>query len=527
MRVVLLVMCCFLSLISFGQGLNGELGFNDDYSQNATGVVVFNDYSLYIKQQTESASFFTRSSLVKVDSLENILWDIPINPQTAEVVEVKKIIKAEIEGVYVLGYARPTCDISGGCFWFLQKMDANGLVVWTRTWQDQICFAVSVSGLSLSQNGQVLVHYSDPVSSVIYTLDPGNGNEISTINPVEQGFQGIEQLSGYNTIAYKQFSLFGFDGSGNVSNNLTFSSFITDFQVWNDSLFVATSDSLFIFDITFQQIEAEEIDPNPFNLKVDHEIIGILHDATNSISLKQYNRNLSEIASFSFPTGNGSHKVADYNDNRLTAVIDFPISEYYVLRHLDYSMVSNQNEPVNWTDIGVADIQITQSSATLLPNFQSVFDVEIAADVLVKNYGSEVLESCRLNHYVSPALACGLIYYGEEFFNLNLAPGDSVWISLGTIHNATRSFPSDSLIQEICLYTSFPNQKTDLIVDNDRLCTNVVLGQLSVLETTQPSDKKLVRVTDLLGREIHGAHNQWVIHLYDDGSTQKVFQYAH
>lgn len=521
MRWGLLIVVCLLASVSRAQGLNGELGFNDDYSQSASGIVVFDDYSLFVKQQTESASFFTRSSLIKVDTLENIIWEIPIQPQMAEVVEITQIIKAEIEGVYVLGYARPTCDVSGGCFWFLQKLDANGSIIWSRLWQDQICFGVSMSGLSLSQNGQLLVHYSDPLTSVIYTLD-GSGNELSTINPNEQGFQGIDQLSGFNSVAFKQFSLFGFDGSGNVSNSLTFSSFVRDMVAWNDSLYVATNDSIFIFDNNFQEIIAADGPANPSNLKVDDQTISVQAISSNFVLLRRLTKDLIVVQSKWCPADIGLEKVADYNDMRLTSVVDHPISEYFALRHLDYSLVDTSNVAVSRTDIGIADIQITQSSATLLPNFQAVFEVEIAADVLLKNFGDEVLESCRMNHYVSPALACGLIYYGEEFFNLNLAPGDSMWISLGTIHTATRSFPSDSLNQEICIYTSYPNAKTDLIVDNDRLCTTVTLGTTG-FEELLTSEKKLVKVVDLLGRETRERSNQWLLYIYDDGSIEKVF----
>jgi hypothetical protein len=508
---------------SYSQGLNGELSFNQDYSQRARAIVAFDDYSIFVKEQSESASFFTRSSLVKIDTSENLLWEIPVQPQGAEVVQITEMIASENSGLYVLGYARPTCDIAGGCFWFLSKYDSNGTIEWGQTWQDQVCFGVSMSGLSLSQNNRVLVHYSDPVTSAIYTFNT-NGGTITTINPNQSGFQGIDQLSGFNCVAFKQFSLFGFDGSGGTSQFLTFSSFIRDAQVWNDTLYIATEDSLFVLDNTFQTLHANEIQGmgNFSNLKLRNQDIRIVSSNANQFHLFTLDRNLQVISEIILPNSSTSTAHSDYTNTHFAVASDFNLSEYFAVRHLDYSLVSQESVEVNWTDIGIQEIQITQSSANLLTNFQNVFQVEIAADVLLKNHGIKPLESCRINHYISPALACGLIYYGENFFNLNLAPGDSMWISLGTIHTATRAFPSDSLVQEICVYTSHPNTKTDLNIQNDRHCTTVALGTAH-LETTIPSEITRIKVLDMLGRETKVVPNQWLLYIYDDGSSERVF----
>lgn len=524
MRVVVIWMMCFTASIAFGQGLNSELGFNDEYSQKAKGMVAFEDYSIFVKEQTFSASFFTRSSIIKIDTLGNPIWEISIAPQSAEVVLVSEIIPSENNGIYVLGYARPSCDVSGGCFWFLQKIDFNGSVEWQQIWNDQICFGVNASGLTLSQGNELLVHVNDPLSSKIYTFD-SNGNDISNINISLTGFQGTDQLSGYHSIAFKQSTLYGFDNAGNTTLTKSFSSFINDAVVLNDSLYLLTKDSIFIFDPAFQTIASGII--NGFdtyqNLKVRDTDIRLTSVTNSEINLFQLNRNLQVVASQSIAVLEPEDQPLDYTDEHLAIATTFALSEYFGIRHLNFSLVDPQNAFVNRTDIGIAEIQITQASITPNLNFNAVFQVEIAADVLVKNYGTNVLSSCRLNHYVSPALACGLIYYGEEVFNINLAPGDSVWIPLGVIHTNERSFPTDSLNQEICIYTSFPNSVTDLNVSNDRRCTTVTLGTASVSQL-EVEDKKLIKIVDLLGRETNSVENQWVLYLYDDGSTEKRLQ---
>jgi hypothetical protein len=339
------------------------------------------------------------------------------------------------------------------------------------------------------------------------------------------GFQGTDQLFGYHSIAYKQSTLYGFDNAGNTVSNKSFSSFIEDAMVLNDSLYLVTKDSIFIFDPAFQTIASGNITgfDTYRNLKVRDNDIRFTSTTNSEINLFYLNKNLQVVESKSITVLEPEDQPLDYTDEHLSIVTNFALSEYFGIRHLDFSLIDSQNAFVNRTDIGIAEIQITQASVTPNLNFNAVFQVEIAAEVLVKNYGTNTLESCRLNHYISPALACGLIYYGEEVFNLNLAPGDSVWVPLGIIHTNERSFPTDSLNQEICIYTSFPNSVTDLNVSNDRQCTIVTLGTASIGQL-EAEEKKLIKIVDLLGRETNRVENQWVLYIYDDGSTEKRLQ---
>lgn len=524
MKVALMVLLGFISMQCWSQGLNAELGFNADYSQNAKGIVAFDDFSIFVKEQTNSASFFTSSSLIKIDTLGNQIWEVQIAPQSAEVVLISEMIAAENGGVYVLGYARPTCDVSGGCFWFLTKVASDGTVNWNKYWTDNVCFGVTASGLTLTQNNEILVHLKTPTNSYIFTIGT-TGSDLGAIQPTLSGFQGTEQLPGYEAIAYKQFSLYGFDSNGTQTASRTFSTFISDAKVWNDTLYIATKDSLFILNPSFVEIAAGTI--NGFTdfgqLKVSDSNIRCISASNTEVVLFRLNKDLQVIGSNSISIDGAENQPIDYADAHVSVSADFNLSEYYTIRYLDYSLDDAQNASVNRTDIGIAAIQITQATVTPNPNFNAVFQVEIGADVLLKNYGSNTLQSCRMNHYISPALACGLIYYGEEFFNLNLAPGDSVWVSLGTIHTNERSFPTDSLNQEICIYTSYPNSVTDLNVTNDRLCTTVTLGTADLSEIPS-TNKKVVKTVDLLGREISNPVDAWVLRIYDDGTVEKVYQ---
>ena len=177
----------------------------------------------------------------------------------------------------------------------------------------------------------------------------------------------------------------------------------------------------------------------------------------------------------------------DFNDSHFSTSINFSLTQFTSIRHLDYSLYSNQNISVNFTDIGIIQIQPTQVTATADQWTQNVYQFQIYADVLLMNYGNIVLNDCRINHYVGQSIACGSNFYTEHFSNLNLAPNDSMWVSLGLIHSEENYFPNDTISSEICVYTSHPNFKTDLNVPNDEFCETVVIGyaDLSELKTDE------------------------------------------
>jgi hypothetical protein len=75
--------------------------------------------------------------------------------------------------------------------------------------------------------------------------------------------------------------------------------------------------------------------------------------------------------------------------------------------------------------------------------------------------------------------------FAQEFKNLNLAPGDSMWLSLGAIYQGM-SFPSGNEIKRnICIHTNHPNELVDLNVANDEFCKEILFGYVGVEEAKQ------------------------------------------
>ena len=172
----------------------------------------------------------------------------------------------------------------------------------------------------------------------------------------------------------------------------------------------------------------------------------------------------------------------DFNNLHFATSINFSLTKFTSIRYMDFSILSNQNIIVNSTDIGIIDIHPTQVTLVSHPTAQDVYTYEISVDVLIENYGSNVLEDCRINHLIAQVFCVDDIY-SEHFSNLNLAPNDSMWISLGMIHSETKQYSNGTMMApNICVYTSHPNFQTDLNVPNDKFCKTIVVGYVDLKE---------------------------------------------
>lgn len=523
MKTLLTTFAFLLLLPCLGQGLNGELGFNANYNQESRGVVCINEYAYFVKRQNTAYSFFTTCSLLKIDTLENVIWEMSISPTFAEFIDVHEIIPSETGGVYVLGSGWPTCDVAMDCFLFLQKFDPSGSLIWTKTWDNPNCFEVNLTGLTNDQNNSLLLNYSDQTVSTIYTID-FNGTATDSLSVPTNNLEQINNHSSFEKIASKGDTLYAFDNSGVPVSTVSFTSTIEDYLIINDTTFLLTQDSIFAFDPTLTIINGTNLASysNYSNLKdLNGELQFISHSALNQ-SILRLNHQLQLLDVTTIVTGIGSNDPRDFNTTHFVASQNFPLTQFYAIRHLDYSLQSAQDELVNWTDIGVIDFAVTQLNASAT-SMQDIYEIAIEGDVLIKNFGNKLLNACRLNHFIQQSIACGYNIYTEAFSNLNLAPGDSMWISLGSMHYEVNYFPDDTIVKSICLYTSHPNNKTDLIVPNDEYCENVILGYANLSEV-KSGEKEIIRITDLMGRECEAQPNVLLIYVYSDGTTEKVFK---
>lgn len=488
----LIIILVFFSCAGYSQGLNAELGFNDNYDQTSKALVCVDEFTYFARFQ-KTSSFFSTCELYKIDTVGNILWNAHIYPllfpPAQEFTDVFELIASEDGGVYVLGFGMPTCDVPQNCFWFIQKYDSVGNLEWTKPWINFIYSnATSLTGLFLNENNELLVNYVDSSSSsYVYTID-NSGLTIDSI-PVAHGqLNGFCELTGYEFIAYKGDSLFAFDTNGTNISGTEFTSSIQSIQTLNDSLYVLTLDSIFIYDNNLNLLQGSDVPGYSLysKIKVSANKIQFVSSGIGNQTILELDKQLQLQNTIIMPVAVNTNEHKDFNNSHFSVAYDFPITLHRVVRYLDYSLNSTQNISGDNTDIGIIDLNVTQTYVNPQPSF-GVYSIGIWADALVKNYGNKVLNSCRINHRISIWMGiCSEIFYTTEFTNLNLAPNDSLWITLGAVHNSVDYF-SGIIDVDLCVYTSHPNFVTDTIVPNDQFCENVILGYVGGSENVLQS----------------------------------------
>jgi hypothetical protein len=506
----------------YGQGLNSELGFNAHFDQTSKGVVVIDEYSYLVRRQAVTPGFSTYHYLMKLDTLGNVVFDnlIPIAAEYAEVVDV---VNSNDNSVCLYGNARPTCDVANGCFWFVYKYDSNGILLWSKTWSNEFCIEVQMSGLTVTDSSEIFINHVVNNVSKIYTISTLGDLTDSLTNDAFH-LVGIESTSAYRNIAYKDNVMYGIENTGAIIDSVLYNTIVEGFDVVNDTVFVLTQDSIFVYDSSLQEIFAGNVPSctSYSDLKVKNDVIEFISNQGSSIKLITLSHDLVEIENMMFPVELNGDGHIGYGNEHLIATINFDLTDFQTIRTVDFSRTSSLNEIVNWTDIGIIDIFPNQTT-TVFVTQPLVYNYQVWADVLVKNYGTNTLNECRINHFISPYGICQPNVYTEHFDNLNLLPGDSMWISLGLIHNETLNFSSDTLLVNICVYTSHPNLLTDLIVPNDNYCEFVLLGHVGLKEL-EHNKKDLLKIVDLMGLETLDKPNTTLIYVYSDGTTEKVYR---
>lgn len=482
MKLKFLIVLLIISRFAYSQGLNAELGFNEDYDQTSKELVCVGDFSYLVKFQ-KSYGFFSKCALYKIDTLGNIMWNVPIDPVFAEFITVQEMIPSETNGVYIMGFGMTTCDVGQHCFWFIQKFDANGVLQWTNTWKEFTCtFSTQLTGLSLTANNELLVNYLDSASiSKVYKID-SSGFLTDSVQTTITQLKGFCELPGYDFITYGGDSLFAFDISGNIPAIIGFTNTIQNISSVNDSLYVLTTDSIFIFDNNLNGLQGSGVTGySQFShLKSANNKIHLVSSGTNGLALLELNNQLQLQNTTSIPVASDSVTHMDYSDSHFSVAHDFSLTLHHTLRYTDYSLNSTQSAPVYTSDIGVSDLDITQTLVQLVSP-PGAYLIEIWVTAKIINYGANLLNTCRINHRISPWGICSEEFYTNEFTNLNLSPNDSISINLGKIHSNIYSY-LDTVDVNICVYTSHPNQVTDTIVANDQSCKYLLLGFVGIEE---------------------------------------------
>jgi hypothetical protein len=539
-RLLFTLVTIHFGLIGITQSLRGEYSFNSNYRHLIDGMICSGDatYIVHSRDKFNVPWTLERTYLCKMNTQGQKEWEIAGAPPAGELFSNFGIIDDGNGGVTYLSGSSEACDYSSSFRYVLRNVNANGGINFEIIWLDNstpfAAFVPHINGLTRDENGKYLFNYSQiyaDVDSSSITIINADGTLDQILSIDQYDLTEIRFGTNYYLIGASENRLFGFDVSGTTENEIEFTENIKNFVIHNGLIYILTESVIYCYDEEFNEISSTSIPLYSLysKLKIVNNQLQILSRLSNQYVILSLDDDLNLVANKNIDAHLPVNAQIDFNETH------FAIGNYHNLhafgssRFRDFSLNNPNSITINRTDIGVSDITINY--VTLSPASGSgtgVQNLSIFASARITNYGNYTLNSCRINYHQGMHWICGQMGYSQLHDDLNLAPGESIWIDLGQIHYETNYFgwtpPNGEFTKNICVYTSNPNGHADTEVFNDAFCKTVVYGYVGLEENVlNPQEKKLVKIVDLLGREIEYGTNQLMIYIYDDGSSEKIF----
>lgn len=510
---------------SFAQGLNVELGFNDHNYQEAKDVLIAEEYTFLLRDEWTMLGQ-QRSYLSKIDTNGQTEWNVQLMPHPAEIVDARKMMRSEKGGVYITGFVREVCDVGGGCYWFLMEILPDGTDYWSKIWVDLDCYSSNSS--AIHQSGDTTIWVTTYFNAGINgTFIRGSDSLGYNTTGYGAGFNDIKHLTsmpGFELIGADDNTIYNYSNSSVVSS-INITGPIRDLETRNDTLYVLTADSIFEFNDTLGLIGADNVPgTNDYDfLSLGVNTISFASRTATEVTVFTLDNSLQVINSKMILVDDANQFKVAFSNEHMSVARTFNLFDGTAVQYQDYSLLSNVSVDLDRTDVGITNLIITDIATSQDSNFPDLFSMELWGSVTLTNFGPDTLHSCIVNNFISQGIACGEWFYKESFSGLNLPPGDSVVLDLGLFYAENNFFgQGNSVYREFCPFTSYANELTDLVVGNDAYCNDFFLGVANMTEVSI-EDKEIMKMFDLLGREVQNPRNEMVVVLFSDGSTEKMF----
>lgn len=523
------------------QGLNGEIGINRNIVQSAKGIATIDEFS-YLLQDYYTDTSLNGIYLDKIDTNLEIVWTKFVSPTfhfndydlPTDYNVVFELKGKENEGVFMHGYGAGNGDLWLASFFYLQKVNLDGGIDWIVKWSDfsnpylEASTDVSFEGSNIYTNlYNDTSNFSTAIfDSKIFSINAING-VMDSLSVQLDSLKHIHTSSTFQFIAARNSSLIGFDLNGLQQQELIFPSKINEVLKSNDTLIVFTSAAIYSILDNLSPIDTLELGANFVHTSIkefaDGNIRFLSESSGSNLSRITLNHNLQIVENLPLVINHEVGSFMDFSNSHLSVGTNVNLPGAQSIRYLDYSFLDVENDSDVASDISIIDIDVYNTTVTTTSN-QNVYDVTMEAQILVKNLGMDTISNFYVNHIMAQVFD-GIYAYFEQFNNIEILPGDSIWLDLGEVHNLNHYLVDSNgdYLASLCIYTSNPNEMVDSDISNDQLCKTVILGHVGLEELSSNQDKKLVRIVDLMGRETSIKTNELLVYQFSDGSSSKVF----
>lgn len=457
------------------QGLNCDIGIQHDFHQYSQGVCVVDDLTFLITREFTNG-WEPKTKCYIIDTLGNILSEDFVLDIWADETFLVDIIPSPNGGVYASFNSQLSCDLIMDSYIHLVELLPDGTIAWQNEWiVDGVLPYASSFGLSLTSENELYFSFENGQENTIYKLDD-TGELLDSLNVPLNLFTWFEIIEG-ELIAARENTLLTITETGEIDTLILFDYPISASFLVNEKIYLLTENEIHILSTDFNELHLIEIENfDLINLKlIDGQIMCSALNIQNNYAVLTVDEqgvveDIQEI-----PVSHVNFIFSDFNGIMYSIGESFALSQFSAIRYRNYSLTSNESVSVNHSDIGVVGLEVSDKTATPLQNFNSVYDINLTGGVWVKNFGEEEVNSFFLFCNVTEQTACGYVIFKKEVTNILIGPGDSTLIDLGQFFALTNNF-GPTISWDVCVYSAFPNQQTDLNVSNDNYCENIIFG---------------------------------------------------
>lgn len=453
----------------FSQAKSFEIGINDHYFQSSSGGGFFNGKLIVGINESVQNSFATRHRLLVVNEDGEVDNQFDVVPSFSEVTYGSKIILTD-EEIIDFGTLNYVCDVPTNIGLFVSGY-SDLAQDWSFLKDYDGTIISSFQGASIINDHWFVNGNKSSGSKIII------GEQDSLIAEIDVQPEDLNGFVSWDLgvlTAFGSATVFQFNELGETIDSLVFNQEIEEAIASADFIYLLLESELVKMDFNLQIINTIDLTgySNLSRLKWSNNKLRFSANNQDHLEIMDYDQDLNPLSIFSIPAVNNGW--VDYNYEDVVLVNEFELTRYRSVRVQNFDLTLDEDLEIEMTDAALVGMSYDSLYANSDDPDYPVYSVGGEFNVLVKNEGEFPLTSVNVNLDQGYGI-CSAHFALKKFTELNVLPGEAVWLNMGFISDY--NYFGDSLITlERCFFTSNPNGYVDLNVDNDVYCEEVIYG---------------------------------------------------
>ncbi len=442
------------------------------------------DYYYTAFTATDSSEIALKPFVTKLAPDGNSIWQTEVFDTIYQTGEVNSLQQLYDYNLVISGY-RQQCKAHQGRGYVQKIYRGNGTTAWIKSFTMDYGSGFGDAIVELPDSGFWLTN-----KNMLYRLNK-DGDSLY-FNSYNYGRINCILNTGINSfILGCKNGLIKIDSAGNVIDTLALPKPVKLITGITDSLYYFVSGKIVYKADSDLNIIAQDnswLNSLEINkIEVENNLIWILlHPSANNISrLLKWDLDFNFVGYTDYTNYNGSDlDVRSFNINTQDYTLFVhertnKLSDHLLLKN--WEKANNTSQNFN-TDIGVTSIYADSSYGDITQQgSKTIITPYFRINATIKNYGPVTVNRFYINSVLDTGLNVCLPHnYSKMFDGLNLQPGDSTTISIGTVRAEPYEILNNPMHERyLCFWTSSPNKMMDYDHANDNYCNILTVNNFT------------------------------------------------